>query len=80
MIFKVKRHEPRKFNYTPRYYDKKKEDMEHEKIRRGEDSNIEFRERLHVNLQEKRKMKQKSNTRILVWVALLILLLYFMFF
>lgn len=78
MIFNTKRHEPRKFNYIPRYYDKNKEELKFEKMKNGEDSNLEFRKRLHINLQEKRKMHHKSLTRILVWVALLALLLYFM--
>ena len=63
----------------PRYYDKKTEDLKLERMKNGEDTNIDFRDRLHINLQEKRKMQHKSITRILVWVALLLLLLYFMF-
>ncbi len=78
MIFNTKRHETRKFNYTPRYYDKKKEELRREKIKNGEDGSVDFHDRLHINLQEKRKSQQKSVSRILVLIALLGLLLYFM--
>lgn len=78
MIFKTKRHETRKFNYTPRYYDKKGEEMKREKIKNGEDSNIDFRDRLRVTLQEKKTLQQKPITRILALIVLLGLLLYFM--
>jgi len=78
MLFNIKRHESRKFNYIPRYYDKKAEQLKREKIIKGEDSNSDFSERLHMKIRENRKLQRKSNTRILVWIALLALLLYFM--
>jgi hypothetical protein len=78
MLFNIKRHESRKFNYIPRFYDKKAEQLKREKIIKGEDSNSDFSERLHMKLQENRKLQRKSTTRILVWIALLALLLYFM--
>lgn len=79
MLFNIKRHESRKFNYIPRYYDKKAEQLKREKILKGEDNSSDFSERLHMKIKENRKLQRKSTTRILVWAALLALLLYFMF-
>lgn len=52
--------------------------MKREKIKNGEDSNIDFRDRLRVTLQEKKTLQQKPITRILALIVLLGLLLYFM--
>lgn len=78
MIFNTKQEKAKKFNYIPRFYDKKKEDVRYEKMKRGEDPNVEFRDYLRINLQEKRKMRQKSTRRVFVWLGLLIILLYIM--
>ncbi|HQB19885.1 MAG TPA: hypothetical protein PK495_04840 [Bacteroidales bacterium] len=78
MIFNTKQEKAKKFNYTPRFYDKKKEDVRYEKMKRGEDPNVEFRDYLRINLQEKRKMRQKSTRRVFIWLGLLIILLYIM--
>ena len=47
-------------------------------MKRGEDPNVEFRDYLRINLQEKRKMRQKSTRRVFIWLGLLIILLYIM--
>ena len=78
MIFNTKQEKAKKFNYTPRFYYKKKEDVRYEKMKRGEDPNVEFRDYLRINLQEKRKMRQKSTRRVFIWLGLLIILLYIM--
>ncbi len=78
MIFNTKQQKARKFNYTPRFYDKKKEDLKHEKMKKGEDTEVGFRDYLRINLQDKRKLQRKSMRRVFVWLALLIILLYFM--
>lgn len=52
MIFNTKQEKAKKFNYIPRFYDKKKEDVRHEKMKQGEEPNVEFRDYLRINLQE----------------------------
>ncbi|MBO4739823.1 MAG: hypothetical protein J5606_09750 [Bacteroidales bacterium] len=70
--------EKRTFNYKPRFYDKSDEEIKKEKIVSGDSSNIEFGDKFHHRIEQKRQGKQLPLKRLLIMVAILLLLLYIM--
>lgn len=47
------KHQPRKFNYIPRYYDPAKEEWEQKKAAAGLDSNLSHEEQLRMQMRSK---------------------------
>ncbi|MFW5975084.1 MAG: hypothetical protein ACOCQ6_02655 [Bacteroidota bacterium] len=78
VMFKTRK--PRKFIYRPRYFDPEKEAME-ERRRARELRLSDSSEKLREEMTRKwhRKAKRKSNTTMLVYIVILVLLLYLVF-
>lgn len=72
-----KRREPRKFNYKARYYDRESAEIRKQKIIDGEENTtVDFKDRFSRKVNESRRTKYNSYTKIFVMLAILILLLY----
>jgi len=82
---------PKKFKIEPRYWDPEKEESEARKRRRNAEMGIkdeggykpyigkgEFRKGLTKGKWSTKSQRRKSNTRVLVLIALIALLVYFM--
>ena len=70
--------EKRKFNYTPRFYDKSAEEIQKEKLTSGDSSTIDFGDKFHHRVESKREGKRLPLKRLVIMVVLLLLLLYIM--
>ena len=46
------RHNPKKFNYKPRYYDPEQEEWERKKAERGLDANLSHEELLRIKMRQ----------------------------
>lgn len=79
---------PKDFSYSPLYYNERKEELK--KIRKsveaesGENTAERLRVRLERSWRERQERKRSktstSNLRLLIYLAVLALLIYFMFF
>jgi hypothetical protein len=79
---------PKDFSYRPLFYNERKEELE--KVRRSveKQQGSDTVERMRVNLERswrdrqdrKRRKTSTSNIRLLIYLAALALLIYFMFF
>lgn len=79
---------PKGFSYRPMFYNERKEELE--KIRRSveAESGADTSERMRVKLERswrerqdrKRRKTSTSNIRLLIYLAALAMLIYFMFF
>ncbi len=91
-FFKLPTH--RQFNYKPRVYDEKKEQMEkrikriqaelemeehrdNPEHRRNEDF---VRQQIRNSFQENRRIKKRSNMTLLIILAILVAIVYFLFY
>jgi cytoskeletal protein RodZ len=81
LLFKTEK--PKQFEYKPRYYDPEKEALEQRKKRMGLSADQDHKEQLRIQMQyewnrrEKHRKRQRNSTiRLLVFVALVILLTY----
>ena len=74
-----KQREPRKFNYKSRYYNRENEEIRREKILSGE-KNVEanFEDRFRRKVNENRKKRGNSAKKLIVLIAILALLIYFL--
>ena len=92
-LFKTGRYsEPRRFEYKPRFYDKRKEELEKRRKdierevarekRLSETHKEEFRERITETWSRRRIRRQQanSNIRLVVILAALALLAYYLYF
>jgi (p)ppGpp synthase/HD superfamily hydrolase len=80
---------PKQFNYIPRYYDQRKEEMEERKKRIAQELGLDNNSNNYITnikgkmrhiYQLKKNESRKSNFRILIILIFLMLLLYLMFF
>lgn len=76
MIGTTKKREKREFNYQPRFYNKTDEDIKKQKILNSENTNVDFADRFHQKINEKRTSKKASNRKLLIMLAILFMLLY----
>ena len=78
LLFSGNKREKRTFNYTPKYYDKKTDDLRKEKMLNDEDSHVEFSDRFHQKINENRQTKNDSAKKLIIMVAIFDLLIYIM--
>ena len=78
---------PRDFSYRPMFYNERKEELEKIKKSVEAESGDDASERIRVRLErswrdrhDRRRHKATSNLRLLVYLAAIILAIYFMFF
>ena len=76
-----KQRESRKFNYKARYYNRENEDIRREKILDGE-KNIEvnFGDRFRRKVDGSRRKPDNSVKKIVIMLAILALLIYFVIY
>ena len=73
-----KQREARKFNYKARYYNKENEDIRREKILDGErNTDVNFGDRFRKKVDESRKKTDNSMKKLVIMIAVLALLIYF---
>lgn len=80
---------PKKFNYNPRFYDERKEELENLKKKYNvkenskEDYMLGFKDRLHYNWSQKKKeskREQSSTLRLILIIAVLVALTYWLIY
>jgi len=84
----VKTGKPKLFSYRPLYYNERKEELEKIKKSVEAESSADTSERMRIRLERswrerqdrKRQKISTSNIRLLVYLAALAMLIYFMFF
>ncbi|MFP4059727.1 MAG: hypothetical protein ACOCXW_02360 [Bacteroidota bacterium] len=84
------KHQYRRFEYQPRYYDEQKEELENRirdiEEKMGVNQAGEYIPRIRRGVmknyyrQKKRRLEKQSNIRLIVIIAVLLLVSYFMFF
>jgi len=76
---------PKGFEIKPRYYDKKKEENE-ERLKRLGLKDSDSKERLRLQMRKKwghegrDEVKAKSTRLMLIYIAIILIVLYFLFF
>ncbi|HOI87843.1 MAG TPA: hypothetical protein PLV51_08290, partial [Lentimicrobium sp.] len=76
---------PRSFNYKPRFYDKRKEEMEERLKKYADSGEMETTERLRMDIKRNWKIKQDrsrtiSSRTFVIYLFVISLLVYFIFF
>ncbi|HSW67238.1 MAG TPA: hypothetical protein VLH16_01520 [Bacteroidales bacterium] len=82
-----KRQKPRNFSYNPLYYDEKKEELEQVRQKYNQTSTESMPDRMRVQLERSwrnRRSRQNSTqtppVRILIYLAVVAIMIYFIFF
>ena len=57
------KHNPKKFNYIPRYYNPEKQALEERKAEMGLDSNLSHEEQLRIQMRQKWGVKKNEETK-----------------
>ncbi len=82
------RHNPKKFNYIPRYYSREEQAWEEKKAAAGLDSKLTHEEKLRMKMrkswgvakeEESKEQKRAKLIRRIVWGVFVLLLFYFIF-
>jgi len=85
-IFLVRTPKPRRFHFKPRYYDEEKEELKRRKMELGiiDDNDPELRLRAEMRRKwrnEKRTSRKRTDLqRMIVFVVIILILIYFIFF
>jgi len=81
------RPKPRQFNYKPIYYDKKKEEQEKLREKMGLSDKLGTEERIRARMRyqwerkkEKTKRSRAERNRLLIYLAIIVLLIYLLYF